>query len=139
MGGQAEMQAIGVANCENDRDGARRAVVLVATSDPWVGAALVAQLGAAGYVVSCTNDGGSTLQSADRQPPDLVIADTTLPGLGGAMLARRLRERGHGSPLLLTSGQVPIEDVVAIARRTLGAGAGAAGLPAWSVDHSRAA
>jgi CheY-like chemotaxis protein len=39
-----------------------------------------------------------------NEPPDLVLTDMMMPGIGGAELARRLRERWPALPILFMSG-----------------------------------
>jgi two-component system, cell cycle response regulator len=57
---------------------------------------LRARLSEARYVVSVAETGEETLSAARRETPDLIIADESLPGLGGVALLRALR----GDPAL---------------------------------------
>jgi DNA-binding NtrC family response regulator len=51
-------------------------------------------------------DGASALRLATDCPVpiDLLVADVSMPGMGGPELARRVRERHPGVGVLLTSG-----------------------------------
>ena len=68
--------------------------VLVVDDEPAVADVLRLLLGEEGYEVRCAYDGAAALAEAERRPPDAVVTDVMLPGLGGADLACRLRERG---------------------------------------------
>lgn len=48
-------------------------------------------LEAFGYAVSAAADGEIGLELARAEPPDLVVCDLQLPGIGGIEVARRLR------------------------------------------------
>ena len=54
-----------------------------------------------GYEVRCAANGLEALAAVERDPPDLVVSDLAMPGLGGAELAARLRARGI--PVVLVS------------------------------------
>ena len=45
-----------------------------------------------------------------HEPPDLVLTDLMMPGVGGVELARRLRERWPELPILFMSGY-SVEDL----------------------------
>lgn len=59
----------------------------------------------AGYRVRAVSHGGDALQEAIARPPDLVVADVVLPGMGGFELVARMREHERLAtvPLLLCS------------------------------------
>jgi two-component system cell cycle sensor histidine kinase/response regulator CckA len=58
-----------------------------------------------GFRVLEARDGGEALQLVDRQgPPQLVLTDMMMPGIGGAELARRLKERWPALPIIFMSG-----------------------------------
>ncbi|HEV2084834.1 MAG TPA: response regulator, partial [Gemmatimonadales bacterium] len=55
--------------------------------------------------------GAAALELMDRHgQPDLVLTDLMMPGLGGAELARRVRERWPALPILFMSGY-SVEDL----------------------------
>lgn len=60
----------------------------------------------AGFLVLPAGDAAEALATVEQihEPPAVVIADLVLPGSRGEDLARRLRERWPGLPVLFTSG-----------------------------------
>ena len=56
-----------------------------------------------GYAVRCAADGLAALAEAERDPPDLVVADVAMPRLDGLGLLGRLRERGDRPPFVFVS------------------------------------
>lgn len=61
-----------------------------------------------GFVVHSAEDGSAALRRFDADPSaiDVVVTDMSMPGLDGAELIRRLRERRPGLPAILCSGYV---------------------------------
>jgi PAS domain S-box-containing protein len=58
-----------------------------------------------GYQVSSVRNAAQALLAVDREPFDLVISDVVMPGdMDGIKLARTLRERQPGIPVLLVTG-----------------------------------
>src|SRR5262249_318588 len=55
---------------------------------------LAALLGLWGYQPVAAYDGGTALDAALAQQPDVVLLDLALPGLDGLEVARRLRQQG---------------------------------------------
>jgi CheY-like chemotaxis protein len=43
--------------------------------------------------------------------PDLVVTDHLMPGMTGTELARDLRKRQPGTPVLIVSGYAEVEDI----------------------------
>ncbi len=61
-----------------------------------------------GFRVRETEDGTSALAAlAEPEPPALVLTDLMMPGLPGDALARRVRERHPGLPVLMMTGLHP--------------------------------
>ncbi|HTB33547.1 MAG TPA: response regulator, partial [bacterium] len=61
-----------------------------------------------GYRVTAANDGESALALWDAQNgADLLVTDLRMPGMDGRELARRLREKKPGLPVLFISGWSP--------------------------------
>jgi DNA-binding response OmpR family regulator len=56
-----------------------------------------------GHTVECVRDGNEALQRIFEQPPDLVVLDLMLPGMGGMEVCRRLRERWPIPVVMLTA------------------------------------
>jgi two-component system cell cycle sensor histidine kinase/response regulator CckA len=79
--------------------------VLVIEDEPAVRAVVVRSLERGGFRVLQASDAAVALQVADREGrPDLVLTDLMMPGMGGAELARRLKARWPGLPVLFMSG-----------------------------------
>jgi two-component system response regulator MprA len=95
------------------------AAILVVDDDAPIRRMLDRTLGAAGYDVTLSPDGGDALAVLDRQIPDLVVLDVAMPGLDGIAVCRRLRSRGLATPVLLLTARDAVEDRV----RGLDAGA----------------
>ena len=77
--------------------GARR-TVLVIDDDPAQRAILQSFLRPLGFVVHAAASGADGIALAERCPPDLVLLDIQMPGLGGWEVAARLRA-AHGERL----------------------------------------
>ena len=83
----------------------RSATVLVVDDEPGLRSVVDRTLTQNGFRVMQAADGVSALEMVDRSgPPELVLTDVTMPGIGGAELARRLRERWPALPILFMSG-----------------------------------
>ena len=81
------------------------ATVLVVDDESAVRAIAARSLEHGGFRVLQAPDGADALELADRHgPPQLVLTDLMMPGIGGAELARRLRERWPALPILFMSG-----------------------------------
>ena len=61
-------------------------------------------LQACGYQVELAWSGEAALETAAREPFDLVITDAVMPGMGGRELLARLRSAGFEGPVILMSG-----------------------------------
>jgi DNA-binding response OmpR family regulator len=83
-------------------EGTRR-TVLVVDDEPPIRELLEAVFEAAGYAVFTAQDGLAALAAIERQPPDLVLSDVTMPRLGGVALYRELRARGYLVPVVFSS------------------------------------
>jgi signal transduction histidine kinase/ActR/RegA family two-component response regulator len=79
--------------------------VLVVEDEPQVRHLLRMVLTDGGHECTCCPGGEEALALlAGGYLPDLVIADLTMPGMGGLDLLRGMRERGHAIPVILCSG-----------------------------------
>ena len=63
----------------------------------------------AGHTILCARVVGEALALAERDHPDLFVADVMMPPLSGIELAETLegKENGHGPPVLLMSPAPP--------------------------------
>jgi DNA-binding response OmpR family regulator len=70
-------------------------------------------LGLEGYEVQVVDDGLRALDILTAPPAhELVVLDVMLPGMDGFSLARRMREAGNYTPLLMLTAKSLPEDVV---------------------------
>ncbi|MGW4421004.1 SpoIIE family protein phosphatase [Streptosporangium sp. NPDC004631] len=67
------------------------------------------------WTVTAVADGGSALESAMRQAPDLIVADVMMPGTDGLELVRRLRANAgtRSVPIMLLSARAGEEESLA--------------------------
>jgi CheY-like chemotaxis protein len=85
--------------------GSEGAIILVIDDEPAVLTLTGAILEGAGFRVRLATDGASALAAvAQDGPPDLVVTDLTMPGMGGAEVAERLVARCPDLPILFVSG-----------------------------------
>src|SRR5438477_5453187 len=68
---------------------------------------------AEGYLVEAVADGGEALAAVERSAPDLLVLDVAMPGIDGLAVARRLRDKGLGLPILLLTARDAVSDRVA--------------------------
>src|SRR3712207_1602771 len=79
--------------------------VFVVDDDPAVVAAVSRALDAAGYRVRAALDGADALTMIMDEPPDLVLLDLAMPGIGGADVIAELRANGLGViPVVAVTG-----------------------------------
>ena len=64
------------------------------------------------HVVYTANDGQEGLEMAQAAGFDAIVLDLTLPVLDGLIVARRLRESGNQTPLLMLTARDSMADVV---------------------------
>lgn len=77
--------------------------VLVVEDDPTVSEVVQTYLRAAGYLVDRAADSFSGLAAVSSRPPDLIVLDRMLPGIDGAEMCRRIRERSAVPIIMLTA------------------------------------
>jgi two-component system response regulator MprA len=87
--------------------------VLVVDDDAPILRMLERTLSAEGYDVATAADGGSALAAVEREVPDLVVLDVSMPGLDGLDVCRRLRSKGLALPILLLTARDAVSDRVA--------------------------
>lgn len=87
--------------------------VLVVDDDAPVRRMLRRTLAAEGLEVVSAADGGRALAAAERDPPDLVVLDVSMPGMDGLAVCRRLRANGLAAPILLLTARDAVSDRVA--------------------------
>jgi two-component system, OmpR family, response regulator MprA len=88
-------------------------VILVVDDDAPIRRMLSRTLAAEGYEVEASPDGGDALAVVERSTPDLVVLDVAMQGLDGLSVARRLRDKGLGLPILMLTARDAVPDRVA--------------------------
>ncbi|HEY7033273.1 MAG TPA: response regulator [Thermomicrobiales bacterium] len=91
------------AGYENERIVKRDPVILVVDDERPICDLLGDLLEEEGYRVNRAYDGLAALAAAERERPDLILSDVTMPRLDGVSLVRRLRDRGVRAPAVLMS------------------------------------
>jgi len=86
--------------------GARRGSVLIVDDEAGVRAMLVELLSGEGFECLQASDGEQALKLLESKTPTLGILDLALPGMNGAELALRMREKLPDVPLIALSGQL---------------------------------
>ena len=83
---------------------------LVVDDDPTVGDVVGAYLHRAGFEVQRAADGVTALALAADTPPDVVVLDLMLPGIGGLEVCRRLRRDHPRLPVVMLTALGEEED-----------------------------
>ena len=78
--------------------------ILVVDDDPDVRGFLAEALGDLGHRVEAAESGAAALAAFARAAPDLMLIDFAMPGMNGAELAREVRARRPGQPMLFVTG-----------------------------------
>ena len=79
------------------------ATVLVVDDEPAIREVIATLLEDEGYLVRHAKDGLEALDAIDGSQIDLIVSDVVMPRLDGASFVRRLRRRGHLTPVVLMS------------------------------------
>jgi two-component system cell cycle sensor histidine kinase/response regulator CckA len=81
------------------------ATILVVDDEPGARTIVSRSLEGSGCLVLQAADGVAALELVDRHgPPDLLLTDLSMPGMGGAELAQHLSARWPRLPILFMSG-----------------------------------
>ena len=86
--------------------------LLVVEDDAKLRSVLERTLTFEGYDVTSCSDGVGGLEALTNSTFDAVIMDVSMPYLDGVGLCRRMRERGHGEPVLFLTARTTVEDRV---------------------------
>ena len=86
--------------------------VLYIEDEPFFASTISNQLSEAGYDVQTAVDGESGLELAQKDIPDLVLLDITLPKMDGKEVLRRLKddEKTKSIPVIILSNLSALED-----------------------------
>ena len=87
--------------------------VLVVDDDRRLRDMLRRALEAEGFSVDTAEDGGRALAAISQRAFDLVVLDVLMPGVDGLGVARRLRQRGDPTPILMLTARDGVADRVA--------------------------
>jgi two-component system, OmpR family, response regulator MprA len=86
--------------------------VLVVDDEPAVRRALERALRLESYDVALAADGEEALDAQAASPADAVILDVLMPKLDGIEVARRMRQAGDRTPILMLTARDAIDDRV---------------------------
>ena len=64
------------------------------------------------FDVSTARDGEEALGVAEKESPDLILLDMTLPKIDGMEVMRRLKERAQGVPIVMLTGGLGVRTAV---------------------------
>ena len=84
--------------------------VLVVDDDPGIRNMLEDVLEDEGYVVETAADGLEGLAEAERERPDVVILDFTMPRCDGATFAERYRAEPDPAPIILVTASHQVRE-----------------------------
>ena len=79
------------------------ATVLVVDDEPAIREVIATLLEDEGYLVRHAKDGLEALDAINGNRIDLIVSDVVMPRLDGTSLVRKLRRRGHLTPVVLMS------------------------------------
>src|SRR3981081_2716385 len=78
------------------------ATILIVDDEPQLRRVMLATLTDLGYVVVAAKSGEEALEKFRETPPDLVLLDLNMPGIGGLETCRSLRS-GSDVPIIILS------------------------------------
>lgn len=86
--------------------------IILADDDDLIASVVVDALIAAGHAVGWLADGASALNVIVQRPPDLVILDCNMPGMGGIHVLHEMRrlDHLHQVPVLMLTGRASAYD-----------------------------
>ena len=87
--------------------------ILIAEDDRRVRDSLDRALRLEGYTVVTVPDGAAALDAHDREAPDLMLLDVSMPNVDGLSVCRTIRSRGHDTPVLMLTARHEVPDRVA--------------------------
>ncbi|MDT8369426.1 MAG: response regulator transcription factor [Longimicrobiales bacterium] len=86
--------------------------VLVVDDQPDVVRVIVRGLSQSGHIVTPAYSGEEGLETATTTSFDVIVLDVMLPGLDGFEVARRLRDRGVTTPILMLTARDEEDDII---------------------------
>ncbi len=91
-------------------------LVLIVDDEVRIADTLSAILKRSGFRTMVAYDGASALKITEATPPNLLLSDVVMPGLGGVDLALAVRQSIPACKILLFSGQAATVDLLGAAR-----------------------
>lgn len=90
----------------------KAANILVVDDEPQIRRVLRSTLSARGYVITEAKTGEEALEWMRKEPPDLILLDVNMPGMGGIEACREIR-RGSDAPIIMLTVRNAERDKVA--------------------------
>src|SRR5919112_2757309 len=87
--------------------------VLLVDDDAPIRRMLERTLAAEGYDVEAAADGGAARAAVERNVPDAIVLDVSMPGVDGLAVTRRLRAKGLRVPILLLTARDAVHERIA--------------------------
>jgi len=78
------------------------ATILVVDDEPQIRRVMRTTLASQGYTITEARSGEEALEVVRKSPPDLILLDVNMPGMGGFDACRELRERSDVPIIMLT-------------------------------------
>jgi DNA-binding response OmpR family regulator len=98
----------------SDQRAVRPPRILLVEDDPTIRKMTQLALERDGFVVVTAHDSDSGLAAYRAQPPDLVLLDVMLPGVGGVGVCRTIREQSVVPIVMLTARSDPVDVVLGL-------------------------
>ncbi len=86
--------------------------VLVVDDEPSARSGLEKLLRQEGFLVETASDGAAALEAHAERPPAVVVSDLRMPGIDGAELLRRLREKDPRLPVIMVTAASDVGSAV---------------------------
>jgi two-component system, OmpR family, KDP operon response regulator KdpE len=90
------------------------AKILVVDDEPQIRRVLRSTLAARGYVITDAKTGEEALEWVRREPPDLILLDVNMPGIGGIEACRQIRRVSSAPIIMLTVRNAERDKVLAL-------------------------
>ena len=88
--------------------------ILVVDDEPQIRRVLRSTLSARGYVITDAKTGEEALEWVRREPPDLILLDVNMPGIGGIEACRQIRRVSSAPIIMLTVRNAERDKVLAL-------------------------
>ncbi len=84
--------------------------VLIVDDEEELVTTLAERLQIRGLQTDTATDGGTALEKMESTPPQVVVLDVMMPGLGGLEILQRMRMKGIEIPVILLTGYGSTEE-----------------------------